>query len=166
MELAQFTLPEEHVVREIHGERRQLVPKTRDCRELWLPHRPVLRFGHGLDPEAAMDPGTSVRFSVTLAAAGRGLVTQIYSDTMVAGEGEPWRDVKLQLPEWGEQRVTLCLHAEADDPGGAVDGVLWENPAARSAVRAALHSRWRKTRMTEQEKSLAQRQLEAIGYVQ
>ena len=162
-DLSRLTIPEEHVTRELHGKRRQLVPFDSGCRELVLPAGPVLRFGYGLDPSRVGNRSIEARF--TLSIGGR----QLHRGVVRSGDEQLWHDVTMALDEPEGSRVTLCVATEVSgylDAGSAGRVAFWENPSVFSSVRAELRRGWRQLGDSRGEDELQRRQLEAIGYVQ
>lgn len=166
LDLQQFTLPEEHVVREIHGRRRKLVPFNDGCRDLMLPSEPVLRVGYGFDPEAPGRGSVRAGFVVTVAGRGGGDVSTVLEDWLESGQGAQWRDAVIPLGEFDDEWVALCIRTGLEGPDGALPKVVWETPTVHSAARAQLYREWREMRQSLEERTLEERQLEAIGYVQ
>ena len=169
LELHQFTLPEEHRARELFGERRELLAGSSGCREFWMPPEPVLEFGYGFNPEKAGNSQLRARFTVSLRGEGESMVRLLDDQWVDSREEKPWRDVKVALDGYDDRRAEVCIHVKSEDPVGEHDiasVTLWENPTVYSEARRQLHRDWLDQRQSRQEKTLEERQLEAIGYVQ
>jgi hypothetical protein len=163
VELHQLTIPEEHVVRELHGKRRQLVPYDTGCRELLLPAGPVLHFGYGVDPSRVGNRSIEARF--TLSIDGR----ELHRGMVRSDDEQLWREVTMPIDDPAGKQIELCVATEVSglpEPGSTARVAFWENPTVFSSVRAELHRGWRQHRDSRGEDELQRRQLEAIGYIQ
>jgi outer membrane protein assembly factor BamB len=163
-ELYQFSIKNERRTEVVAGAERDLVAEGDGCRSLLLPPGALIRVGFGIREDAAGPAAATARFQLTLHhdEGGERLV-----DSTLASSTGAWRTLRaIPLGRWGYQKVDICLSAQliagADD---ASSRLVWGTPVISSAPLRPNGPRNRE-RVTEQERRLRERQLEAIGYVE
>jgi outer membrane protein assembly factor BamB len=163
MDLYNFALPEEMVIREVAGKERKLVPWNSGCRKLRIPPDAMMRSQFGIDTGESAGGWNSARFGMTLDDGE--VETTIIDETITPDSKRLWRQRRVDLSEFGAKRVNVCLSAEVD--GGPADSqvhAVWANPVIESKTQRPPRLRSAR-RVSEQERKLQKQQLEALGYV-
>ncbi len=165
-ELYAYTLPEEHqTIRNFHGKTRKLVREPSSCRVLWLPSRPQMVLGYGLDPGPLGPAHVRAHFRATLEPLAGGKLRVLLDDDVDSSDQELWRQRSVLLDGLGYQKVRVCLDAHwqgdlGERPGDRI--VRWESPwvGSRSARRETDEPE------LDRERALRAQQLKTIGYLQ
>lgn len=165
VDLYRFALPDGFVTREVAGHTRRLLPELEQCRELLMPPGATVWAEFGIDPERLGGGEISARFRMTVRGPGRGPET-ILDVELDEHSPSPWRGREIPLARFGFQRVELCVEAEAS---GSMDNphevIAWANPLVRSPVQRP-GDMPEEEPLTDRERELQLRQLQALGYVQ
>jgi hypothetical protein len=162
MDLYNFALPEEMVIREVAGKERKLVPWNSGCRELMIPPDAVMRSHFGVDRGISGEAWESVRFTMTIDDGG---VETVIDDTIAPDSRRLWRQRRVDLGQFGATRANVCISAEVD--GSKHDShvqAVWANPVIESTTQRPSRLGIAR-RISEQERRLQKQQLEALGYV-
>ena len=162
MDLYNFALPEELVIRDVAGRERKLVPSNSGCRELVIPPDAAMRANFGIDSRASGDGVKRVHFIMTI---DDGEVDTLIDDTIASDAKKLWRLRRVNLGKYASKRVNVCISTEID--GGADDPqalAAWANPVIESTTQRPPRLRTAR-RVSKQERKLQKQQLEALGYV-
>jgi len=164
VDLYRFALSEEDVTREIDGLPRQLLRQDSDCRMVLVPPGADMWVEFGID-EAKLDGRwVEARFMMSLHDPGSEPVVLL--DRRLTPESEsPWRGRSITLGRYAYRTVELCVSTEAtSDSGDAYSMVAWGNPLILSPVQHPVVEISPEV-LTEQERTLREQQLKALGYV-
>jgi hypothetical protein len=166
-ELSRFAIANEYDPRVVHGKRRQLLKEIEGCRELLLPPEPMMQVAYGFDGETDAGAPREARFSMTVRRLAEDGVRVLVDETVRAtGDVKRYRDRYLALEGLGLERVELCVDVETREAGSLHPSIFVSNPRAYSQARAELTKEWNEDRISQRERSLEERQLRALGYIQ
>lgn len=169
VELGQFAFRKDYRVVTLYGLVREVLVRPEGCRELLLPVDPVLQVAYGFDDAALEGAPATARFRATVRDLAGGAPRVAVDDAVSSSGEEIYRDRYVAVPGFGLKRAELCVEAWAEDGEPGVDlhrSVFMTNPRFYSRKRAHLTREWKERAATLQERTLQERQLEAIGYVQ
>jgi hypothetical protein len=152
----------------VGGKKRELLVEGDTCNDVYLPGKPVLILDYGFAGEEGADSGT---LQVTLAAEGGKPETVFNKSVSLESDGEWTRD-KVRLDgSWGYKRVEMCVSSSAPDiarrerdPKGflvAVPRILSAYRKGRKDLPSIKSAQTKKS-----DRSLQERQLEALGYIE
>lgn len=172
--LYRFVLDKEIVKAKVDGKKRVLLPKSNDCNQLKLPGKPALVMEYGFMLAEELDPAQAKgEVTVTLARAGEA-PQAVYEKTVTLAESGPWVRDRLKLdPSWGYSDVEMCIQSNAMAVSKAdrySPGFVLAIPRISTAYKPPRRDLPRVTanrkRDKPYERTLQQRQLEALGYIE
>jgi len=160
----------------IDGEKRTVLGKESDCRDLLLPAAATLQVQYGVDRERLRAAGRADRppmFTVRLRPAGASQDVELLRDA-VGLDGSAWREKTLPLEAYGLQDVQLCVEIDGGAPSGAGKRdrfAYWGQPfigTARDLARAGQGGDgddMAPADLTPEELEARRKHLKALGYV-
>jgi hypothetical protein len=159
-----FALPEEVERRTVAENERKIAPVNEGCREILVPPDAILRVQFGIDRDVTLPEWLEGRFQLWIRGGGtnRRLV-----DAHLGSGADGWyrQRTTISLAELAYRRMNLCISATvAQGDQDAVKSLVWGNPVIESTSQVPRGPRER-SRITEQERKLQERQLKALGYV-
>ena len=173
--LYSFALSREVVKNKIAGKKRRLLEKANHCQDLMLPGKPTLILEYGFSNAQDLRPADSTgRLTVTLARPGAEPETVYEKMVSYDVDGE-WSRERVRLDrDWGQASVEMCVRSSAPDltratrdpTGFVVAGpriVTGDRPSRRGLPRV---NEPRNKEAKAKERTLQQRQLEALGYIE
>ncbi len=173
--LYDFALSKEIVKNRIGGKKRHLLATASQCQNLILPGKPTLVLEYGFSQgEEMLEADASGNVAVTLARPGEAPVT-VHEKSVTFGVDGEWARDRVRLDsEWDYASVEMCIRSSAPD--------LTRDTRHQSGFVVAapkITSRYRPSRKDlprldggggdgekGNEKTLQQRQLEALGYIE
>jgi len=174
--LYDFALSKEVMKAKIGGKKRRLLAKPNNCHDLMLPGKAMLVFEYGFaaatDESDEFEPNGNVM--VTLARPGEAPETIFEKSVSLETDGE-WSRERLRLDSsWNYVEAEMCIRSSGadrtqetrDQPGFAVGApkvISGYRPGRRDLPRVT-GNRTKKSKATE--RTLQQRQLEALGYME
>ena len=172
-ELHNFAVSGEYDVRRIDGRRLQVIRPDVRCRELIIPPGPAVGLSYGLDKNRLGRSKLSARFRFTLRSISdeepsSGETTVLHEDVISSDSDELWRQKWFGLGPPPYRRVEMCIDVELD---GKVKAdrvhkiVAVDNIRIDSRDRPRLPHKFRKRKLTQQERKIQEQQLRALGYV-
>lgn len=167
LELGRWAISNEYVAKTLHGRRRQVVLEPEGCRELFLPPAPMMQVAYGFDDAELAGAPESASFRLTVRNLADGELRTLVDETVESSAEKVYRDRYLPLGRLGSKRVEVCIDVRAgDDDGELHPSIFMSNPRTFSRLRAERTKEWDRERLSQQEQSLEERQLKALGYVQ
>ncbi len=165
----------------LDGEKRTVLAKENDCRDLLLPASAIVQVGYGVDRERLRDAGRADRpplFTVRLRPAGAGEDIELLRDTLGI-DGPSWRERTIPLEAYGLQDVRLCVAVDGGasrQTGKRERFAYWGQPfiatprdLARTAQGAAADDDAATDQppgdLTPEELEARRKHLKALGYV-
>ena len=162
MDLYAFALPEEFVTRVVAGKKRKLVPSNSGCRELVIPPDATMRANYGIDESVSEDEWKTVRFGMTIDDGG---IERLIDDIVDSDSKDQWRQRRVTLGKYAYKQVRLCISTEVEGRAHEPQALArWANPIIESKTQRPPRLRIPR-RVSEKERQLQERQLEALGYV-
>jgi hypothetical protein len=173
--LYDFALSKEVEKLMVDGKKRRLLAQANNCQELMLPGKPTLVLEYGFHKgQDGTHKDTTGEVSVTLTRPGEAPVTVFSKSPTLAVDGA-WARERIRLDStWDYASVEMCIRAsspdmtrETRDQAGFVVGA----PRITSRYRPSRKDLPRLTggrtkRAKAKERTLQQRQLEALGYIE
>jgi hypothetical protein len=164
LSLYRFGLPDDTVRREVAGRKRSVLRWHDGCRQLLIPPKARLRVEYGIDEARLSGKPIEAHFQLTIARGDQtpeALVDRSIDETSEAH----WQKSEFPLGRFSYENVTMCISTEVDsEMKNPLETVAWAAPKITSRVQHPKRKR-PKHRITEQERILREKQLEALGYV-
>jgi hypothetical protein len=163
VDLYRFALSEEDVTRVVDGLPRQLLRTLEDCRSLLIPPGAEMWVEFGIDVARLRGGDISARFVITVQDGDS--EPRVLLDRRLTPESEsPWRGRNIPLGDYTYRTVDICVAAEVDEERKNPLAVAWSNPLIMSTIQRPVLEVTQQV-ITEQERSLREQQLKALGYV-
>ena len=171
-----FSLSKEIVKAKIDGKKRRLLRKANDCKELRLPARPNLVLDYGFLNALPNGPtDLSGHLTVTLQTEEASEPVTIFDTEAKLSVDGVWTRERVRLdPRWALSTVRMCIQSTAPDLSRDEvlhhSGFVVQSPKIASASSPSRRGLPRVQRGKEHEpadgRSLQQRQLEELGYIE
>lgn len=149
----------------VEGRRVRLIQSDRECRRLLIPPQAFVRTGFGIDREALGNRPLRARFTMTI--AGDGPPSTLVDTTVDSNDTKVWIRKAIPLEDYKSEYVEMCIATElehAEEPDDPIRRALWSNPIIDS--RSQHPPRPPSNRqLSEQERTLRDQQLKALGYI-
>jgi len=137
----------------------------RDCKALLIPPGAVVTAEFGIDVDGLGEETLKARFRLLIAEDG-GDQESMIDASLDGGSGEVRRRERISLRSYAYKRVEMCIETEASGSvKNPMERAVWALPRIRSGHQSAARPpSWAK--ISEDERLLRKRQLEALGYVE
>jgi hypothetical protein len=167
-ELRSFAVSGEYTVKHVEGIKRQIVRSGIECRQQIIPPGAIINLNYGLDRERLGQAEVSARFRFTLRSPGGARTEVIHEDVVGSDAERTWRGTWIRLKWRPYQSVDLCLDIEVEGgvtPTRARKIAVIDNPRIHTTDTPRLPADLLNRKLTEQERTLQEKQLKALGYV-
>jgi hypothetical protein len=137
----------------------------RDCRELLIPPGAIASVEFGIMVDGLGEDTLSARFRLSIAEEG-GEPESMIDVSVESGGGDSLRLERFSLRRFAYKMVTMCIETEArGSVENPMERAVWAQPKIRSGLQSPAKPRsW--ANISEEERLLRKRQLEALGYVE
>ena len=157
--------------REIAGEKRALLPMSNLCRELLIPANADMSIQFGFDSsllQTDLGPLTA-RFLISVAPINQngeaGTSENLLDSVLVSDRDELWHERSVKLTGLDYQRVEICLSIDlSGQKNPAKREAVWALPKIKS-ISAPEPESDKEPELSQRERKLLRRRLEAFGYV-
>ena len=119
----------------------------------------------GIDADGLAGQTLTARFMLSIAEEG-GEPESMIDVSLDSADGDSWRRESFSLRRYGYKKITMCIETEAwGSVENPMERAVWALPRIRSRLQSPARPPSR-AMISQEERLLRQRQLEALGYIE